>query len=118
MTAPDTKQDALEGMEATRVKFVGMAADSLEQLPELDDVMVFTVTAVCTGRGRERMKDGERRATARMDVQSLVPQGPPKKPDSAPAPPALFRVPNGDNEDGDTDGETFDGHVDDDKDSD
>ncbi|MGH3693261.1 MAG: hypothetical protein ACRDRX_04545 [Pseudonocardiaceae bacterium] len=96
---PAEKQDPIGGLEASRVKFVGMAADSLAKLPEIDDEMSFIVTAVCTGRGRERMKDGELRATARMEVRALVPQGGPVRPDAGPT---LFSVPE-DDEDGEAD---------------
>lgn len=98
---PD-QQESLSGLQATRVKFVGMAADGLESLPELDDEMTFLVTAVCTARGEERMKDGERRPTARMDVKVLVPQGGPVKPAAAAH---LFSVDDGDAGPDDGDGE-------------
>lgn len=87
------QQQPLEGMEAVSVRFVGMAADSLDQLPELEEVMTFLVRAVCTGRGLELRKDGEKRRTARMEVIKLEPQGAPVKPDPKPATPPLFAVP-------------------------
>lgn len=91
----DTEQEPIEGLEATRVKFVGMAADSLDDLPEIDDEMTFMVRARCTGRGKERMKDGELRATARMEVLTLEPQGGPVTPSAGPN---LFSV-EGDGDD-------------------
>lgn len=96
------EQDSLDGMEATRIKisFTNMTSDSLETLPELEDVMYFLVKAECSARGVEKMKDGERRRTARMEVLELVQQGAPIKPDDGPS---LFSI--GDKGDDGTDGE-------------
>lgn len=99
---PEQQQEPLDGMQATRVKFVGMAADSLEQLPEINDRIVFTVETVCTGRGMELMKDGELRRTARMEVLTLSPNGPPIKPNGTPS---LFSVAD-DTDDGSWDGDS------------
>lgn len=86
-----------EPIEAIRVRFVGMSADALEEeAPEIDEIMTFLVTAVCTGRGKERMKAGEMRLTARMNVLTLEAQGPPAKPSAGPN---LFSV----DDDGDDD---------------
>ena len=92
------QQEALDGLDATRIKivFTNMTSDSLETLPEIHDRQTFTVTCVCTGRGLELMKDGELRRTARMEVVGLEPQGDPVKPSAAPN---LFSV----DDDGDGD---------------
>lgn len=92
----DTEQEPIEGLEACRVKFAGMSLNELGNPPDIDDRMTFVVETVCTGRGVERMKDGELRRTARMEVLTLEPQGGPVKPSAAPN---LFSV----EDDGDDD---------------
>ncbi|MGH3495067.1 MAG: hypothetical protein ACRDQ1_17785 [Sciscionella sp.] len=81
---PADQQEPIEGMESARVKFAGMSLDELGNPPEIDDVMEFYVKAVCTGRGVQRMRDGELRRTARMEVLALQPQGKPVKPQAEP----------------------------------
>lgn len=68
---PEQQQEPIGGLEACRVKFVDVALDAIDDPPEIDDQMDFAVTAVCVGRARERMKDGELRHTAKMRVVSL-----------------------------------------------
>lgn len=94
---PDHQQEPIEGLESARVKFAGMSLDELGNPPEIDDRMTFLVEAVCTGRGVQRMKDGEMRRTATMEVLTLEPQGGPVKPTPAPS---LFSVGDPDGEDG------------------
>jgi hypothetical protein len=89
------QQEPLDGLEACRVKFVDVALDEIDEPPDIDDRMHFTVEAICVGRTTERMKDGELRRTAKMRVTALDPQGGPLKPAS---PPSLFSV-NGESED-------------------
>lgn len=81
---PEQQQDSIEGLEACRVKFVGMSMDSLEDPPEIDDEMTFVVRTRCVGSGRQRMKDGELRHTRSMEVLTLEPQGGPVKPAATP----------------------------------
>ncbi|MGH3994724.1 MAG: hypothetical protein ACRDSN_19955 [Pseudonocardiaceae bacterium] len=83
---PEQQQDSIEGLEACRVKFVGMSMDSLEDPPEIDDERTFVVRTRCVGNGRQRMKDGELRHTRSMEVLTLEPQGPPAKPAATPNP--------------------------------
>lgn len=85
------QQESLDGLDATRIKisFTNMTSDSLDALPELEDVMYFLVKAECTARGVEKMKDGEKRRTARMEVMELSPQGGPVAPEAGPS---LFSI--------------------------
>jgi hypothetical protein len=78
------QQEPIEGLESARIRFAGMSLDELGNPPEIDDEMTFLVRAVCTGRGIQRMKDGELRRTATMEVLDVDPQGPPIKPSAAP----------------------------------
>lgn len=80
------QQEPLDGFEATRIKitFVNMTSDSLDELPEIGDRQTFRVTTVCTARGIEVMRDGEKRRTARVEVVDLEAEGPPVKPSAAP----------------------------------
>ncbi|CAM2953717.1 hypothetical protein [Skermania piniformis] len=55
-------------IEAARLRFNGMSRDSLEDPPDLDEEVVFTVRARCKKQERERMKDGEIRLVAIMEV--------------------------------------------------
>jgi len=75
-------------IEASRVKFAGMSSDSLEDPPKLDEARVYTVEATCTAITRERMKDGEMRLVAKMQVDELW-EGTGPKP-AAEAEPGLF----------------------------
>lgn len=81
---PAEQQEPIEGLDACRVKFVDMTMDKLDEPPDIDDHMEFTVAAVCVGRTRERMKDGELRHTAKMRVVSLEPNGGPRPPNAGP----------------------------------
>lgn len=94
--AADTEQEPIEGLDACRVKFVGMSMDSLDDPPEIDDEMTFIVRTRCVGAGRKRMKDGELRRTRDMEVLTLEPQGGPSKPSAGPN---LFGI-DGDAQDG------------------
>lgn len=78
------QQEPLEGLEAARIKFTGMSLDEVTAPPQIDDRQTFLVEAVCTGRGVQRMKDGELRRTATMTVIDLAAQGGPTKPSGAP----------------------------------
>lgn len=74
-----------------RITFRGMAMDQ-DDLPGLDDRRTFSVTATCVAVERQRMKDGEVRLVAKMEVEKVWEgQGPEP---AEPQDPALF------NEDG------------------
>ena len=75
-------------IEASRVKFAGMSSDSLEDPPKLDEARTYTVQATCTAITRERMKDGEMRLVAKMQVDELR-EGTGPKP-AAESDPGLF----------------------------
>lgn len=65
-------QEVLDDTDFMKVKFVGMAFDSLDQEIEIGDEMVFRVRARCIGVGQEaRKSDGAIRNLAKMDVQSV-----------------------------------------------
>jgi hypothetical protein len=74
-------------LDAARIQFAGMSMDSLEEPPDLDDVMTFEVKATCTGVLLKRMKDGELRRVRIMHVNEVTPLGEPAKPET---PPNLF----------------------------
>lgn len=66
-------QEPLDGTEYLKVKFVGMAFDSLDKDIKIGDEMSFLVRARCTGTAIEASKtDGSLRHIAKMDVQSVV----------------------------------------------
>lgn len=65
-------QEALDGVNPTKVKFVGMSFDSLEETIKIGDELVFVVRARCIGLGDEASKrDGSIRHTVKMDVASV-----------------------------------------------
>jgi hypothetical protein len=78
------QQEPLAGLEAARIKFTGMSLDEVTAPPNIDDRQSFIVEAICTGRGVQRMKDGELRRTATMTVIDVAAQGGPFKPEGAP----------------------------------
>lgn len=81
----ETEQEPLAGLEACRVKFTGMAIDEITTPPELDDVMEFTVRAVCYREpAKERLRTGELRVTAGMRVESVEVARGPVKPSAGP----------------------------------
>ncbi len=67
-------QDALEDTDYLKVKFVGMAFDSLDKDIKIGDERTFLVRARCVGTAEEASKrDGTAiRHIAKMDVQSVV----------------------------------------------
>lgn len=71
-------------IEAARVQFAGMSLDSLDQPPDLDDVMTFEVKATCTGVLLKRMKDGELRRVRIMEVNEVTALGGAVKPERDP----------------------------------
>lgn len=89
------QQSPLPSLDAARIKFSGMAIDEIGNPPEIDDEMTFVVTAVCTGRGVQRMKDGELRRTATMQVLDLDVKEGPTRPTGEPS---LFSDGDGDDD--------------------
>lgn len=69
---PGEGQDPLDGTDYVKVKFVGMAYDSLSDRPDIGDELVFTVRARCRGNGTEEMKSGAIREVAKFEVQSVL----------------------------------------------
>lgn len=77
-TLGDPSQEPLDGTEFAKVKFVGMAFDSLRAEDARDEVKIgdeltFIVRARCVGTGDEANKrDGSIRHIVKMDVQSVI----------------------------------------------
>lgn len=70
------EQDALDGMEsATKIKFVGMSYDTLDDAPTIGSEVVFLVRGRVVGHGQEEMADGHVRETAKVKVLSVIPHG-------------------------------------------
>lgn len=65
-------QAELEGMDYTKVRFVGVQFDSLETKPQIGDQMQFMVKGRVTGTGDEQMADGLVRHFAKVKVSSVV----------------------------------------------
>jgi hypothetical protein len=81
----DADQDALDGLDACRVGFLGMSADDIGTPPKLDEVAVFKVTAVCCDEpARKRLKAGDIRVVCKMRVEKVELVEGPKKPDNGP----------------------------------
>lgn len=73
MAEGDGSQPAFDGMEdVTKIKFVGLAFDSIEDRIQLGDEVSFLVRARCTAETKEVLKDGLLRNVRKMDVQSVV----------------------------------------------
>lgn len=65
-------QEVLDDTDFTKVRFVGMSFDSLDQGIQIGDELVLRVRARCIGVGQEARKaDGAIRNLAKMDVQSV-----------------------------------------------
>lgn len=66
-------QEALDGTEYLKVRFVGMSMDSLDDEIGLGDELTFVVRARCVGEGTDLAKtDGHKRRFVKMDVQSVT----------------------------------------------
>ena len=64
-------QEVLDDTDFTKVRFVGMSFDSLDQGIQIGE-LVLRVRARCIGVGQEaRKSDGAIRNLAKMDVQSV-----------------------------------------------
>lgn len=64
-------QEVLEGTDYTKIKFVGMSTDLLEDTLKIGDVEHFVVKARCVGVGTEEMADGHLRNYRKMKVESV-----------------------------------------------
>lgn len=65
-------QEVLDDTDFTKVKFVGMSFDSLEDDIKIGTEMEFRVRARCVGVADEaRKSDGGIRHVVKMDVQSV-----------------------------------------------
>lgn len=69
-------QEEFDGMDYSKVRFVGLSFDSLDQDIKIGDEHTFTVRARCVGAGDEEMKDGHVRHVVKMDVKSVILQEP------------------------------------------
>jgi hypothetical protein len=65
--------EPLEGTDYTKVKFVGVAFDELENAPKIGDELAFNVRGRCVGVGEEQMADGHIRKTAKIKTFSVTP---------------------------------------------
>lgn len=65
-------QGELEGMDYTKVKFVGVQYDDLESDVKIGDEMEFLVKGQVVGVGDEKMSDGHVRHFAKVKVSSVV----------------------------------------------
>lgn len=75
LSGDDGTQEALDGMEnATKIKFVGMSFDTLDDAPSIGREISFLVRGRVVGHGQEEMADGHIRDTAKVKVLSVIPQ--------------------------------------------
>lgn len=65
-------QGVLEGMDYTKVQFVGVQFDSLETPVKIGDEMVFLVKGRVKAVGDEQMNDGHVRHVAKVKVDSVA----------------------------------------------
>lgn len=65
-------QSELEGMDYTKVRFVGVQYDSLEKQPAMGTEMEFLVKGRVVGHGEEEMSDGHLRKYAKVKVSSVT----------------------------------------------
>lgn len=75
-------------IEAARIRFKGMSKDGLEDPPALDVERTYIVKAICAEHQHKRMKDGEVRLVATMEVLDIWERG--KQPIVDEAQPMLF----------------------------
>lgn len=66
-------QEALDGTDYTKVKFVGISMDSLEEnVPRLGEERTFIVKGRCIGSGTQLSKqDGHEKKYVQIDVSSV-----------------------------------------------
>lgn len=65
-------QDHLPGTDHAKVKFVGMAWDTLD-VPGLKEEIAVVVRGIVVGRGEEVMANGDVRDVVKVKVTSVVP---------------------------------------------
>lgn len=65
------EQEVLDGTDFTKIKFVGMSTDVVEDTLKIGDVEYFVVRARCVGTGTEEMADGHQRQYRKMKVESV-----------------------------------------------
>lgn len=73
-TGPEADMDGEQGelFPACRVKFQGMAWDSLEVVPDLKQKMVFRVEGTVVGHEQQVRADGEIRDFAKVKCEKIV----------------------------------------------
>lgn len=71
--ADGAAQAQFEGMDFTKIKFVGVQYDTLELGPKIGDVLDFHVRGKVVAVGDEAMKDGHIRHVAKVEVDSVQP---------------------------------------------
>lgn len=73
MVGGEGAQPALDGMEnVTKVRFQGMAFDSVEDTIGLGDEVTFLVRARCKAEEKDQLEDGLIRNIRKMKVMSVV----------------------------------------------
>lgn len=65
-------QGELDGMDYTKVRFVGVQFDALETEVKMNDEMTFQVRGRVVGIGDEVMADGHIRHYAKVKVESVT----------------------------------------------
>lgn len=68
----DAEQGALEGMDYTKVSFVGVQFDALETDVKIGDELVFLVKGQVRSVGDDQMADGHVRHFAKVKVDSVT----------------------------------------------
>jgi hypothetical protein len=68
----DGTSDTLDGTDFTKIKFVGMSADLVEESIKIGSEVTFTVKSRCVGIGEEELADGHIRDFRKMHVVSVV----------------------------------------------
>lgn len=64
-------QETLDEMDVARLKFAGMAVDTLADPPDLYEEIEGTFTGTVIGYSIEKMKDKEERLVAKIDVTGI-----------------------------------------------
>jgi hypothetical protein len=68
-----TQSENLPGVEATKLKFLGVKYQTLAQDFKIGDVHQFTVTGRVKGTGDEEVKDGHIGHVVKLEVTSVTP---------------------------------------------
>ena len=64
-------QEPLDNTDYTKVKFLGVSMDALDEEFKIGDEAEFIVRARCKGIGEDEMADGHTREFAKMKVSSV-----------------------------------------------